>query len=390
MDFTLSEEQTLLRDSARRFGQDHYPFAAWRARAAAGVNDRARWTTMAELGWPAIAAPESDGGLGGSAVDVMVLMEAIGRFLMLEPFVSTAVLAPHLLQAARPARRRALMAGLIDGALVVSVADAEPGSGYDLGRLDTRARRDGDEFILTGEKSHALDGGCADWFIVPARTQGAGEADAGVSLFLVPASAEGLQVQPIRAMDYRLNARLGLNGVRVSVDDIIGEAGAGLPLLSRAVDHGVAARLAEALGAMDAVCQMTLEHLRTRHQFGQPLSGFQVLQHRAVDMAIACEEARSMTYLATLSLDLPDADRERIVSAAKARVSQTSLFVARQAVQLHGGMGFSDELAVGHYLKRLIMIDMAFGNAAHHRARFARSSGAGAPARAGRAPPAAA
>jgi len=375
MDFSFSEEQVLLRDSATRFGQDHYAFPAWRKRAAAGQGfDRGHWREMADLGWLALTASEADGGLGGSAVDVMVLMEVFGRFLMLEPYVSSCVIAPILLEQAALERRGALMDEVIQGRTVVTVADAEAASGFDLGRVSTRARREGDDFILTGEKSHALDGGHADWFIVPARTRGeVADAD-GVSLFLVPASAAGLDVQPGRAMDHRLNARLRLRGVRVVQSALVGPLNGGLPLLRRALDHGIVARLAEALGAMEAVHALTLDYLKSRRQFGQPLSAFQVLQHRAVDTAIACEEARSMTYLATLSLDLPEVERARLVSAAKARVSQTSLFVARQAVQLHGGIGFSDELAVGHYLKRLTMIDMAFGNAAHHRLQFARSS----------------
>lgn len=375
MDFDLSDEQKLLRDSAWRFGEEHQVFTAWRARVANGRGfDRAIWSAMADLGWLALMVPEDDGGLGGSALDVMVLMEAFGRFLMLEPFVSSCVIAPALLRHATAARRAELMASIAAGTAIVALADAEPQSRFDLHRVATRAEAAGDTFVLTGEKSHALDGGAADWFIVPARTAG-GPADAvGVSLFLVSADAPGLTVAPTRAMDHRINARLTLDDVRVGANALIGDPGGGLPLLRHAVDLGIAARLAEALGAMDAVNAMTLDYLRTRHQFGQPIGAFQALQHRAVDMSIACEEARSMTYLATLSLDASDEERSRIISAAKARVSQTSLFVGRQAVQLHGGVGFSEELAVGHYLKRLIMIDMAFGNADHHRSRFAALS----------------
>ncbi|WP_293902030.1 acyl-CoA dehydrogenase family protein [Phenylobacterium sp.] len=381
MDFDLSDEQKLLRDSAARFGEDHYAFSAWRARAAEGRGfDRANWGRMAGLGWLALNVPEADGGLGGSPIDTMVLMEAFGRVLMLEPYVSTCVIAPLLLRHAVAGPRRALMDAIAAGAAVVSLADAEPGSRFDLQHIATRAAPTDGGFVLSGDKSHALDGGVADWFIVPARTA-AGVADAGgISLFLVPADAAGLSIHASRAMDHRINARLRLDGVRVGAEALIGDAGDGAPRLRQAVDHAIVARLAEALGAMDAVCEMTLQHLRTRQQFGQPLGAFQALQHRAVDMAIACEEARSMTYLATLSLDKPEAERGRIVAAAKARVSQTSLYVGRQAVQLHGGVGFSEELAVGHYLKRLTMIDMAFGNADHQRARFAALSQAPAAA----------
>jgi alkylation response protein AidB-like acyl-CoA dehydrogenase len=378
MDFDLSEEQVLLSDSALRFGRDHYEFPVWRARVAAGRGfDRSNWARMAGLGWLALTIPEADSGLGGSAVDTMVLMEAFGRFLMLEPYVSTCVVAPVLLQHAQPSVRGRLMAGIADGSTIITLADAEPDARFDLQRVATRAEPHADGFVLTGEKSHALDGGVADGFLVPARIGGGPDEPGGISLFFVPAQAEGLNVRPGRAMDHRINARLTLDRVRVGADGLIGEMGAALPLIRRAVDHAITARLAEALGAMDAVHEMTLQYLKTRRQFGQPLGAFQALQHRAVDMAIACEEARSMTYLATLSLDRPEAERGRIVSAAKARVGQTSLFVGRQAVQLHGGIGCSDELAVSHYLKRLTMIDMAFGNADHHRARFSASRASG-------------
>jgi alkylation response protein AidB-like acyl-CoA dehydrogenase len=375
MDFDLSDEQVMLKDSALRLGREHYQFNDWRARAAVGRGiERADWSRMAELGWLGLNVPEAYGGLGGAPVETMVLMEAFGRFLMLEPYVSTCVIAPALLRHATFARRADLMQRIAEGAVVISLADAEPASRFDLGWVATRASAGPGGFELTGEKSHCLDGAAADWFLIPARTQGAdGDAD-GISLFLVAADAPGLVIAPMRAMDNRQNARLRLEGVRVDADALIGEAGKALPLLQDAVDRGIAARLAEALGAMEAVNEMTLQYLKTRQQFGQPIGAFQVLQHRAVDMAIACEEARSMTYLATLSLDQPAAERTRIVSAAKARVSQTSLYVGRQAVQLHGGVGFSDELVVGHYLKRLIMIDMAFGNADHHRGRFAEMS----------------
>lgn len=370
MNFDLTDEQNLLRESALRLGQDQFDLTAWRARAEAGKSfDPDRWARMAALGWLAVGISEDDGGLGGTPVETMVLTEAVGRFLWLEPFVSTCVIAAKLLEHAAPDRRADLLGKIAEGRAIVALADAEAEGGYDPAKIETTAVAQGDRFVLSGRKSHALDGGQADGFIIPARIEGEGTAE--ISLFFVPADAPGLTVEPLRAMDHRLNARLDLDGVEAPADALIGAPGAGLALLRDALDRGRVARLAEALGAMEAVHAMTLAHLKTRHQFGKPLAAFQALQHRAVDMAIACEEARSMTWLATLSLDRPAQDRDRIIAAAKARVSQTSLYVARQAVQLHGGVGFSEELAVGHYLKRLIMIDMAFGNAAHHRSRLA-------------------
>lgn len=372
MNFDLSDEQRLLQDSVARFGREHYDFPAWRTRIMRGAGfDRGLWARMAELGWLTLTVPEADGGYGGSAVDTMVVMEGIGRALMLEPYVGSGVIAPALLPHLAGDNRTELMAGIMAGGTLLTLADAEPQGRFDLAAVATRAERQGGGYLLTGEKSHALDGAEADWFVVPARSFGAPGERAGISLFLVPRSAAGLTVHGVRAMDHRHNAALSLEGVQVDGAALIGPAGAGFPLLRHAVDLAIVARLAEALGAMEAAHEQTLAYLKTRKQFGQTLGSFQALQHRAVDMAVACEEARSMTYLATLSLDAEPAERARALAAAKARVGQTSLYVARQAVQLHGGIGFSDELAIGHYLKRLTMIDMAFGNSAHHRALYA-------------------
>jgi alkylation response protein AidB-like acyl-CoA dehydrogenase len=374
MNFDLSEEQQLLKDSAWRYGADHGEFTAWRARVERGdAYDAASWKHMADLGWLMLNIPEDDGGLGSGPVETMVVAEAVGRYLMLEPFVSTGVIAPALLTAASETLRAELMAGLAEGKVVIALADAEPNGRFDLNRIATRAEAVEGGFRLKGEKSHALDGGAADWFIIPARTAGADDSEDGVSLFLVPAETSGLTVMRSRAMDNRHNASLKLDGVVAPAANLVGGLGEGFSLLRDAVDRGVVARLAEAVGAMDAVREMTMEYLKTRKQFGQTLGAFQALQHRAVDMAIACEEARSMMYLATIALSGPAAERRRVIAAAKARVGQTSLYVGRQSVQLHGGVGFTEELAVAHYLKRLIMIDMAFGNADHHRSELASS-----------------
>jgi alkylation response protein AidB-like acyl-CoA dehydrogenase len=368
MNFDLTDEQVMLRDSVLRFGQEHYDFAIWRERVSGGRGfDRANWGRMAELGWLALTVPEDDGGLGGSAADAMVIMEGIGRSLMLEPFVGACIIAPALLQHASSDRRAELMTAIIGGEVVISLADAEPGGRYSLNHVATTAEARNGGYILTGQKSHALDGAEADWFIVPARTSGGTTDEAGITLFLVAKDADGLQVSGGRAVDHRRNAQLRLDSVQVSAGDVIGPVGGGLPLLQEAVDRAIVARLAEAMGAMDACFEQTMEYLKTRKQFGKTIGSFQALQHRAVDMAIACEEARSMTYLATMALDGDTAERRRIVSSAKARVGQTSLYVGRQGVQLHGGIGFSDELPISHYLKRMTMIDMAYGNADHHR-----------------------
>lgn len=378
MDFSLSEEQRLLRDSAQRYGAENFEFSAWRARAArAEPLDRQGWAKLADLGWLALNVPEDDGGLAATPVETMLICEAIGRNLMLEPFISSCVIAPALLANGGSPLCSELLAAIATGETLVSLADAEPDGRFDLGYVATKAEAIATGgYRLTGLKSHVMDGAGADWFIIPARTSGAPEDAAGISLFLVRSGAAGLVVEQSRAMDNRLNASLRLEGVVVEPGAVIGQIGAEYGRLTSAVDAGIVAQLAEAVGAMDAAYEMTLAYLKTRKQFGQPIGTFQSLQHRAVDMAIACEEARSIMYLATLSLSQPERERRRMISAAKTRVGQTSLFVGRQAVQLHGGIGFTEELAIGHYLKRLIMADVRFGNADHHRSRVAELSAA--------------
>jgi alkylation response protein AidB-like acyl-CoA dehydrogenase len=372
MDFDLTPEQEQLHDSVLRFGREHCDFAAWRRIVAdQSPFDPANWRRMADLGWLAIGVPEEYGGLGGSAVDIMVLMEGAGRCLGLEPLTGTAVIAPALLQHAAPSLRETLLAGIVSGDTLVALAEGEPEGGFDLAWIATAAKQEGDGFVLTGVKSQVSDGASAGWFIVPARTSGEVDDPAGITLFLVPADAPGLSQTGIRAPDHRHHARLALDRVSVGADTVIGSVGDGLGLLEYAVDCAITARLAEAVGAMDVLRDMTLDYLKTRRQFDVVIGSFQALQHRMVDIALACEEARSMMYQATMRLGAPRGQRRRAVSAAKALVGQAGLFVGHQAVQLHGGIGASDELAVSHYLKRLLMIDLAFGNADHHRRLFA-------------------
>ena len=367
MDFDLTEEQQMLADSVVRFGREHGDFARWRERAAKGEGfDRANWRRMADMGWLGLTVGEAYGGIGGGPTDTLVVMEGIGAHLMLEPYVGSCIIAPALLPQADAALAQEILTAVVEGSATVALADAETEGRFDR-FVATRAEPREGGFVITGHKSHVLDGADADWFIIAARTDGAPETEAGVTLFLVSRDAPGLTVSPSRAIDHRHNAALELDGVSLSSTAVIGEVGAGWPLLEHARDLAICARLSEAVGAMTAAYDRTLVYLKTRHQFGVPIGSFQVLQHRAVDMAMACEEARSVCALATMSLDAEPAERRRIISSAKARVGQTSLFVGRQAIQLHGGVGFSDELDISHYLKRLIMIDMAFGNADHHR-----------------------
>jgi len=364
MDFDYSDEQRLLADQVDRFGQDHYPATARDAllgELAAG--DRRRWRGLTELGLLALPFAEADGGLGGSAVDIMAAMEMLGRHRVPEPYVAAGVLASALLAGAD---QQDLVDRIMAGDAIVAGAFLEEDGGFALDRIRTRAEADGDGWRLSGAKIHVEDGGGADMFLVSA-TSGAD----GISLFAVPADAPGLRVDRARAVDHHRHARLTLDDVRLPADALVGDADTALPRIEAAVDRALCAYMAEAVGSMDALVRITIDYLKTRHQFGAPIGSFQALQHRMVDIAIAAEEARSMTYHATLHLDREPAERRRAVAAGKARVGQAGLFVGRQCVQLHGGVGVTSELIVSHHLQRLMMIDLAHGDAAHHVRRFA-------------------
>lgn len=374
MNFEYSDEQKMLADMVRRMGKDLWP-SSDRLALVETIETLVpeTWAQMAELGWLMLPIAEEDGGLGGNAVDVMAVMESIGRHLIAVPYAANAVLAPSLI-AGGGDLASTVLSKLADGSARAAAALLEEGGGYDVTQVATTATRnaDGEAWVLDGNKLHVEDGADADWFVVTARTgdSAAGGSD-GLSLFLVPATAEGLTIARFRAIDQHRHAKLRLEGVHDAV--LIGEEGNAPSRVERAVDRAICAQLAEAVGSMEAVHEATLDYLRTRKQFGKTIGSFQALQHRAVDMAVALEEARSMLYRATLSLDLPTAERSRAVSAAKARIGQCGLYVAQQAVQLHGGVGFSDELIISHHLKRQMMLETAFGSSAHHLAQFAKT-----------------
>ena len=369
MNFELTDDQAMLADSIDRFGRKAYPLAERpRLLAAAGRGEPGQWVAMAELGWLALPLSEAQGGLGGSATDVMVVAEGLGRHLVPEPFVSTCVLAASLVT------DQAVLDGVIDGSTRVAFATGDGDARFTHMHIETTAVRDSGDFLLSGVKHYVPDGADADWFVVPGRSGGTVDALDGVGLFLLAKDTPGLTVERFRSPDHHRHARLRLDKVRVPAAGLIGEAGGSGMTLGLAVKRAILAHCAEAVGAMDALHDITLEYLKTRKQFGAPIGSFQALQHRMVDIAIACEEARSITWRATLEMEAGVMDKGRMTSAAKARVGQCGLFVGRQAVQLHGGVGTSDELVVPHYYKRLMMIDMAYGNADHHRARFAAAA----------------
>jgi pimeloyl-CoA dehydrogenase small subunit len=378
MDFALTDEQRLLKDSVERLMADRYGFEArQRFMKAPGGWDRAMWRAYAELGLLGLPFPERHGGIGGGPVETMIVMEAFGRALALEPFLATVVLGGGLLRlAADEPMQATLMPQIAAGHLLLAFAHAERQSRYDLADVATSARRNGGHYVLDGAKSLVIHGDCADKLIVSARVAGGRRDHDGIALFVVDAAAPGVVRRAYPTVDGLRAAEVALNGVRVAADAVVGEPGKALPMIAQVVDGAIAALAAEAVGAMAAMHEITVEYLKTRNQFGVPIGSFQVLQHRAAEMLIALEQARSMALFATMMADESDAsERHRAIAAAKVQIGRSGRFVGQQAIQLHGGIGMTMEYKVGHYFKRITTIDTLFGDADHHLAELARLGG---------------
>ncbi len=373
MDFNYSEEQLGLQDSLQRFVTKDYGFEKRRALLTSDEGfSREAWKTYAELGILALPFPEDVGGLGGNAVDTMLVMQVLGAGLVLEPYVPTVILAGSLIRDfAAPAQREALLGPVAEGASLLALAHHEPGVRYAVQRVATKAEKKGAGYALSGHKAVVLGAASADQLLVSARTSG-NERDAdGVTLFLVDPKAKGVTLRPYRTQDGQRAADVVLDSVEVAADAMIGAEGAALPAIERALDYANAALCAEAVGIMRALNDATLEYLKTRKQFGVVIGSFQALKHRMADMTIAAEQASSMAILAAVKADSEDADeRRRSVAGAKAYVMQQARLVGQQAVQLHGGIGVTDELIVSHWFKRLTTIGMTFGDVDHHLARY--------------------
>ncbi|MES2299233.1 MAG: acyl-CoA dehydrogenase family protein [Pseudomonadota bacterium] len=369
MDFTLKEEQQQMADALRRYLQKDYGFEARRAiiHGERGVSDAA-WAALAELGMTALPLPREQGGFDGSAVDMFVVMQELGRALLVEPYLAT-LQGAFLLQ--RAGGHEALLEQVAGGALKLACALGEPQSRHDLADIATTATPDGDGYLIDGRKSVVIHGAQAGMLVLSARSSGAQRDTAGVSLFVLPQDAPGVRVRDYRTLDGMRAADIVFERVRAGAANVLGTPGAGWELLDAGADYGAALLCAEALGAMDALFAATLEYLKTRTQFGAPIGKFQALQHRMADMYIHLEQARSMAMLAAIKAGSLDAgERRRTVSAAKFRLGQALKFVGQQAVQLHGGMGVTDELPAAHYFKRLTMIELTLGDCDHHLARF--------------------
>ncbi|HEU4726352.1 MAG TPA: acyl-CoA dehydrogenase family protein [Kofleriaceae bacterium] len=373
MNFDFTEEQNQLREALARLLDRGYEFDKRKQIVASEPGySREIWRQLADLGALSIALPEQDGGAGGNAVDTLVIMEALGRRLVVEPYLPSVVLGAGLIaRAGSPAQRAQLLPRLGAGQHLLALAHDEADSRYELARVATRARAEAGGYVLDGKKTVVLGGSTADTLIVSARTAGEPGDPAGVSLFLVDATSPGVTRHGYATQDGQRAADVTLAGVRVGGDAALGPAGGGVALVEHAIEHGIAALCAEAIGVMAVLVELTSSYVKTRKQFGVPIGQFQVLQHRLADMLMRVEQARSMAYLVATTVDSTDAaQRRRVAAAAKTTVDQAGRFVGQQAIQLHGGIGVTDEAPVSHYFKRLTIIGMTFGDADHHLGRY--------------------
>ena len=379
MNFELSDEQQLLADSLRKYLANDYSFDA-RTKIVASPTGRSEktWAGFAEMGLLGIPFAEEHGGFGGNAVDLMSVMEVLGESLVVEPYWTNVGVAGRLIATGgSEAQRKRILPALIQGKQRLAFAHTEAASRYDLRYVGARAKRTGGGFTLEGEKRAVLHAAAADTLIVSARTSGADGDPSGISLFLIERGAPGVTLKEYRTIDELRAADLWLNDVSVPADALLGGEGQALGLVEDVADYATALLCAEAVGGIRYANDTTLEYLKTRRQFGVPIGTFQALQHRMVEMVISYEQARSMACLACVKADTAGAaERRRVISAAKIKVADACRHVSQESVQMHGGMGMTEELKVSHTFRRLTMIAQTFGDAEHHLERFAAADAA--------------
>jgi pimeloyl-CoA dehydrogenase small subunit len=374
MDFDFTDEQRLLRDSVDRLLADHYGFAQRRGYLAEPEGfSTVLWSRYAEQGLLGLPFAEEYGGFGGGAIEIMLIMEAFGRVLALEPYLATVVLGGTALRlAGNDAQKSATLPPVGEGRMTLAFAHGERQARYDLTDVLTTAKPTAHGWVIEGAKSVVAHGDGADRLIVSARIAGERNDPDGIGLFLVDARANGVARRSYPMRDGTRAAEISLSGVEVARADMLGEHGNAMPVIEQVVEAGIAATSAEAVGAMEAMHAMTLEYLKTRQQFGKPIGQNQVLQHRAAEMLVALEQGRSMAMLAAMMVDEPHpVERAHNIAMAKVGVGQASRFVAQNAIQLHGGIGMTEEYAVGHYFRRVMVIEHMFGDPAHHLSRLA-------------------
>jgi len=372
MNFDYTDEQNALRDSLSKWAAQQYDFEKRKAALKSEDGWKKNWATFAELGLLAASLPEAYGGLGGGATEVAVITEEFGKALVVEPFVPTVVLGAGALNyAGSAAQKDEHLNAIASGERVIAFAQAEPKSRWALNDVATTAKKSSAGYVLNGQKAVVLGGPQADHLLVSARTAGGQREAQGISLFLVPKSAKGITTRDYPTMDDTRAAEVYFENVSLGADALVGQVDQALPVIARVVDEANAAYCNEAVGAMRLMTSLTQDYAKQRKQFGRAIAEFQVIQHRLVDMFMATEECVSLALLATIKLAAGDEERARAVSSAKALVGRQGRFVGQAAVQTHGGMGVTDEMRVGHYFKRVTMIDATFGNVDYHLRRFA-------------------
>jgi len=370
MNFQHTDDRRMLADSLNRFIAEQYVFET-RDRIAKSPEGYSPdlWRRFADLGVIGALFSEDDGGFAGGGFDISVVFEALGRGLVVEPFLGIVIAGSAIAQAGSPAQKEAL-AEIIAGTRIAAFAYGEPDAHHELTHVRTRARRVEGQWVLDGHKAVVQHGEQADVFVVSARTAGAVDDEAGISLFLVPAAVPGLSMRGYPNIDGSRAAEITLAGVTLGPDALLGAEGAGGATMEYSVGKGVLALCAEALGAMDVAKDATIEYLRTRKQFGVPIGTFQALQHRMADLLVEIEQARSAVINAAAALEMDRVSRERALSAAKVTIGRVGTLAAEECIQLHGGIGMTWELPLAHYAKRLVMIDHQLGDEDHHLARY--------------------
>jgi alkylation response protein AidB-like acyl-CoA dehydrogenase len=374
MDFEYSDEQKLLSETLRKFLNTGYSFDA-RAKimaAATGYSEDV-WAALGEMGILGVPFAAEHGGFGGNTVDMMVVMEALGEALVVEPYLATVGLGGQFVaRAGSEAQQKRILPSLIQGKTKMAFGHLPAGGRYDLRHVGAKARAAGNGWVIDGEARMVLHGAAADHIVVAGRAAGADGDERGVSLFLVDRAASGVGVSEYRTLDNLRVADLTFAGVRVGPEALIGAAGEGFAVADEVIDYATALVCAEAVGAIKYAHDATLDYLKTRRQFGVPIGSFQALQHRMVDILISYEQAKSIACLACVKVDTADAgERRRVVSAAKIKIADACRHVSQEAVQLHGGMGMTEELKISHTFRRLTTIAQMFGDADHHLERFA-------------------
>ena len=372
MDFTFNEEQSLIQDQVDQFILKEYD---WETRQSLSHSDlgfgQENWQKFAELGWLGISVSEDSGGFGGSAIESMLIMEAFGKGLVVEPFLETMIMSGGILDDHGSVEQKSsLLEPAIAGNMQLALAYAEPQSRFNLSDVVTEAKADGENFILNGYKSVVMNGPSANKIIVSARTSGSQLDENGITLFVIDSEASGLNKANYKTVDGRRASDLTIENVSVSRDDIVGELDSGYEILDSAIDKAILAISAEAVGAMEVLYKTTVEYTKTREQFGTAIGKFQVLQHRMVDMFMEYEQCKSLLYMATMKHEEGAVDSKKAISGLKYQVGKAGKFIGQQAVQLHGGMGVTDELNVGHYFKRLTTVGTIFGNTDYHLKKY--------------------